>query len=56
MPKGEDSYKAAKLKKTFASNRPRGYKTMFMLISAEQDILNAHKYEQEGHDGPRSLT
>ena len=24
-------------------NRPRGYKTFFVLNSVEQDILNAHK-------------
>ena len=24
--------------------RPRGYKTFFMLDSAEHEILNAHKY------------
>ena len=25
--------------------RPRGYKTIFMLNSVEQEILNAHKYK-----------
>ena len=27
------------------SNRPRGYKTFFILSSVEHEILNAHKYE-----------
>ena len=26
---------------------PRGYKTFFMLISAEHEILNAHKYKNK---------
>ena len=26
-------------------NRPRGYKTFFMLNSVEHEVLNAHKYE-----------
>ena len=25
--------------------RPRGYKTFFMLISVEYEVLNAHKYK-----------
>ena len=28
-----------------AATRPRGYKTFFMLNSAEHELLNAHKYE-----------
>ena len=45
-----------------ASIRPRGYKTFFMLNSAEHEILNAHKYENlkknqhfSGSDKPRML-
>ena len=26
-------------------NKPRGYKTFFMLNSTEHEILNAHKYK-----------
>ena len=28
-----------------SENRPRGYKTFFMLNSVEHEILNAHKYK-----------
>ena len=42
--------------------RPRGYKTYFMLISVEHDILNAHEYKNKsrnlaflGSDKPRML-
>ena len=40
--------------------RARGYKTFFMLNSAEHELLDAHKYKQEiqlfsGSDKPRML-
>ena len=36
---------AAKATATTEINRPRGYKTFFMLNSVEHEILNAHKYK-----------
>ena len=48
-------------KKNIMFIRPRGYKTFFMLNSAEHEILNAHKYKNIkksaflGTDKPRML-
>ena len=37
--------KALTGKVTLYKDRPRGYKTFFMLNSVEHEILNAHKYK-----------